>query len=159
MSEENISQEFRLKNIDETRNYLIEEINPNELMNKKHKKVCTTSNYIEHFLIFASTITGCVSISAFASLVGIPIGIASSTIGLKICVITAGIKKYKSIIKKKKKKHDKIVLLAKSKLNSIEVLISKALIDSVISHDEFVLINNVLKEYDEMKNDIKNLNS
>ena len=126
-------------------------------MNKKHKKVCTTSNYIEHFLIFASTITGCVSISAFASLVGIPIGIASSTIGLKICVITAGIKKYKSIIKKKKKKHDKIVLLAKSKLNSIEVLISKALIDSVISHDEFVLINNVPKEYSEMKEEIKNL--
>ena len=157
MAEENISQEFRLKNIDETRNYLIEEINRNELMSKKHKKVCTTLNYIEHFLILGSTITGCVSISAFASLVGIPIGIASSTIGLKICVITAGIKKYKSIIKKKKKKHDKIVLLAKSKLNSIEVLISKALIDSVISHDEFVLINNVLKEYNEMKEEIKNL--
>ena len=58
------------------------------------------------------------------------------------------------MIKKKKKKHDKIVLLAKSKLNSIEVLISKALIDSVISHDEFVLINNVLKEYNEMKEGI-----
>ena len=99
MSEENISQEFRLKNIDETRNYLIEEINPNELMNKKHKKVCTTSNYIEHFLIFASTITGCVSISAFASLVGIPVGITSSAIGLEICAITSGIKKLKSIIK------------------------------------------------------------
>ena len=95
MSEENISQEFRLKNIDETRNYLIEEINPNELMNKKHKKVCTTSNDIEHFLIFASTITGCVSISAFASLVGIPV----AAIGLEICAITSGIKKLKSIIK------------------------------------------------------------
>ena len=106
MAAENLSQEFRLKNIDETRNYLIEEINRNELMSKKHKKVCTTLNYIEHFLILGSTITGCVSISAFASLVGIPIGIASSTIGLKICVITAEIKKYKSIIKKKRKKHD-----------------------------------------------------
>ena len=99
MSEENISQEFRPKNIDETRNYLIEEINPNELMNKKHKKVCTTSNYIEHFLIFASTITGCVSISAFASLVGILIGITSSAIRLEICAITSGIEKLKSIIK------------------------------------------------------------
>ena len=58
-------------------------------------------NYIEHSLIAISTSTGCVSISAFASLVRIPIGIASSTIGLKICVITAGIKKYNSIIKKK----------------------------------------------------------
>ena len=156
MAEENISQEFRLKNIDETRNYLIEEINRNELMSKKHKKVCTTLNYIEHFLILASTITGCISISAFASLIGILIGITSSAIGLKICAITAGIKKYKSIIKKKKKKHDKTVLLAKSKLNSIGVLISNALIDSIISHNEFVLIN-VLKEYDEMKKEIKNL--
>ena len=157
MVEENISQEFRLKNIDETRNYLIEEINRNELMSKKHKKVCTTLNYIEHFLILASTITGCISISAFVSLLGIPIGITNSAIGLKICAITVGIKKFKSIIKKKKKKHDKIVLLAKSKLNSIEVLISKALIESVISHDEFVLINFVLKEYNEMKEEIKNL--
>ena len=88
-------------------------------MSKKHKKVCTTLNYIEHFLILASTITECVCIYAFVSLICIPIGITSSAIGLKICAITAGIKKYKSIIKKKKKKHDKIVLLAKSKLNSI----------------------------------------
>ena len=158
MVEENISQEFRLKNIDETRNYLIEEINRNELMSKKHKKVCTTLNYIEHFLILASTITGCISISAFVSLLGIPIGITNSAIGLKICAITVGIKKFKSIIKKKKKKHDKIVLLAKSKLNSIEVLISKALIDSNISHDEFVLINNVLKKFYVMKKEIKNFN-
>ena len=78
MSEENISQEFRLKNINETRNCLIEDINRNKLMSKKHKKICTTLNYIEQFLILASTITGCVSISAFASLVGIPIGITSS---------------------------------------------------------------------------------
>ena len=72
-------------------------------MSKKHKKVCTSLNYIEHFLILASTITGCVFISAFASLVGVPIGITSSAIGLKFCAITAGIKKYKSIIKRKKK--------------------------------------------------------
>ena len=68
----------------------------------------------------------------------------SFAIGLKICAITAGIKHFKSIIKKKKKEHDKIVLLAKSKLNSIEILNSKALIDSDICHDKFVLINNVL---------------
>ena len=115
-------------------------------------------NYIDHSLIAISTITECISISTFASLLGIPIGIGSSAIELKICVITAGIKKYKSIIKKKKKKHDKIVLLAKSQLNRMEVLISKALTDSKISHDEFVLINNVLKEYFDMKEEIKNSN-
>ena len=76
-------------------------------MNKKHKKVCATLNYIEHFLVLASTITGCISISAFASLLCISIEITSSAIRLKICVVTAGIKKFKSIIKKNKNKHDK----------------------------------------------------
>ena len=60
MTEKNISQEFRLENIDETRNYLLEEIEQNELMSRKHKKVFTTLNYIEHFLNVASTITGCI---------------------------------------------------------------------------------------------------
>ena len=68
-------------------------------------------------------------------LVSISIGIPISTIELNICAITSVIKKYKSINRKNKKKHYKIVLLAKSKLNSIEILSSKALIDLVISHD------------------------
>ena len=75
----------------------------NQFLSGKHKKVCTTPNYIEHFLILAFAITGCISISAFASLLFIPIGITSSAIELKICVIVAGIKKYQSIIKKKKR--------------------------------------------------------
>ena len=75
MPKENICQEFRLKNIDDTRNYLIEEINQNELMSNKHKKVYRVLNYIEHLPIVISTVTGCISIFAFASLVGIPIGI------------------------------------------------------------------------------------
>ena len=69
--------------------------------------------------------------------------------------MTTGIKKHKSIVKKKK--HDKIVLLAKSKLIRIEALISKFLIDSNTSQDEFVSINNVLKEYEVMKEEIQNL--
>ena len=64
---------------------------------------------------------------------------------------------YELVIKKKKKNHDKVVFLAKAKLNSIEVLNSKTLIDSVISHDEFLLINNFLKEFNEVKEEIKNL--
>ena len=122
-----------MKYIDETRNYFIE----------------------EHLLILTSAVTGCVSISAFSSLVGLPIGTASSAVALKICAITAGIKKYKSIIKKKRKKHDKIVLLVKTKLKTIQVLISRALIDSYIRYDEFVSENNILKEYDYMKKAIK----
>ena len=87
-----MSQEFRLKNINETRNYLLEEIKQNELSSKKHKMVCTTLNYIGHFLILASTISECISTSAFASLIGILKGITSSAIGLKSCAISAGIK-------------------------------------------------------------------
>ena len=125
-----------MKNIDEIRNYFIEEINQNELMSKKCKKVCEVSNYIAHMLILVSTVTGCVSISSFASLLGIALVIASSEVRLKICVITAGIRKCKSMTKKIKNKHDKIVLLAKSKLNSIEVLTFKVLINLNISHDD-----------------------
>ena len=82
----------------------------NELMSRKHRKVWTTLNYIENFLILASTITGCISVSAFAFLLGISIGITSSAIGLRIFAIAAGIKKYKTVIMKNKNKHDKIVL-------------------------------------------------
>ena len=117
----------------------------------KHEEVCRVWNYIENSLIAIYACTGYVPISIFASLVWIPIGIASSRIGFRIWAITAKIKKCKSIIKKKRKKHNKIVLLAKTKLNNIEVLISKALIDWNISHDEFVLTNNVLKEFYDMK--------
>ena len=122
MVEENISQKFRLKNIDETINYLLEEIEQNELMIRKYKKVCTALNYIEHFLILAFIMIGCNSNSAFVSLLGIHIGIRSSAIGLDIGAITAGLKKYKPKIKKKKKKHNKIVLLTKSKFNRIEAV-------------------------------------
>ena len=86
--EEIISQELKVKNIDERRNYFLEEIEQNELMSRKHKRVCTILNYIEHFLTLASTITGCILISTFASLLGIPVGITSSPIGLKVCAFT-----------------------------------------------------------------------
>ena len=66
-------------------------------------KTCKYLSYVEHLLILVSILTGCVSISAFASVVCVPVGITSSVVGIKICTITAGIKTYKSIIKKKKK--------------------------------------------------------
>ena len=92
MGEENISHEFRLKNIDDTRNYFVEEIDQNEFLCKKHKKVCATLNYIDHVLILASVVTICISISAFTSLVSITIVMTSSAVGLKICAITAATK-------------------------------------------------------------------
>ena len=88
---------------------------------------------------FYSTITGCVSV--FASSLCFPVGVTSSAVGIKICAIFAEIKNYKSIVNKKKKKYDKTVLLGKDKLNTIKV----------------ILVNNALREYNEMKEEIKNL--
>ena len=131
------SLEFRLRKTDETRNYILDEIKYNDLVSEKYKKKCKYLNYVENLQN--------------------PVGITSSAVGINICAIIAGIKKYKSIIKKKQKKHHKLALLGKDKSNIIiEILISKALIDSYISHDEFVLLNNVLREYYEMKEEIKN---
>ena len=92
------SLEFTLKKIDEIRNYTLEEKKDDDLMSKKYKKFCKVLNYFELFLIFICTVNGGVSISAFSSLTGVPVGIASSTLRLTIFAITAGIKKYKSII-------------------------------------------------------------
>ena len=130
------SLEFRLRKIDETRNYLFTEIKHNDSMSEKYKMTCKFMNYVERFLIL-------VSVSAFASLVALPVGITNSAVEIKIYAIPTGINNYKSIIKKKKKTHDEIVLLRKDKLNTIEILISKDLIDSYISHNEFVSVNNV----------------
>ena len=99
-------------------------------MSKKYKKVCKYLNHVEHLLILTSTVTGGVSISA---LFAIPVGNRSSEVQIKICAITASIKKYKSIIKKNKKKHN-----------------------LYLSHDGFVSVENVLREYFEMKEEITN---
>ena len=112
-------------------------MNKNKLMSKKHKNVCTILDYIEHFFYFIldSTITCCCFLFCFFSWY--------SNRNYEFCNRIKSLcnnfsnEKYKSMIKKKKKKHDKIVLLAKAKLNSIEILISMSLVDSVISHDDF----------------------
>ena len=101
---EEASIEFRLRKIDEIRNYLLDEIKHNDLMSvRTYKKTCKYLNNVENLHILVSTVTGCVSIFTYASLVCIPVGITSSAVGLNIREITAGIKKYKSIIKKRRK--------------------------------------------------------
>ena len=107
------------KKIDGTRNYLLDKIKHNDLMGEKHKKVCRALNHFEYVFIFISPVRGCISISPFASFVGAPVGTGSSEVGIKICAITAVNEKYKSVIKENRKKHDKLVMLAKTKLNTI----------------------------------------
>ena len=126
------------------RNYLLEEIKDNELMSEKHQKVCRVLNYSKYILIFISPVSGCASISAFALLVENTVGIRNFEVRLKICAIAA-IKEYKLIIEKKRKKHNHIALLAKTKINTIGILVFKALSDSYINHEEFVLVNKKMK--------------
>ena len=126
------------------------------MLSNKNKKVCTTLNYVEHFLTLIFAVTVCISISAFPSLIDISKGIMSYKIRLNICAIIARIKKYKSIIRKKKKKHDKIVLLAKTNLDCIKGLISRSLTDSCIERNYYHLID-VLRKYDYMKEEINKL--
>ena len=148
---EEASREFRLKKQMKQKNYLLDEIKRNDLMSEKYKKTRKYLSYVEHLLSLVSKITGCVSISPFASLVSVPAGIASSAVEIKICAITAGTKVYQSVIKKRKRNYDKIVLLGNDKVNTLEVVISKALIDSYISHEGVVSVDNVLREYNETK--------
>ena len=115
------------------------------MISEKHKNVCRALKHFQHFVAFVYAVSRCVSASVFASLVGVPVRIASSAVELKICALTAGIKKYNSIIKKKRKKHNKILLLAKAKIHTIEISISTTSIDSYINHDEFVSIKDVNK--------------
>ena len=90
---EEASLEFGLRKTDETRNYLLDEINHKDLMSEKYKKTCMYLNYVENLLILASAITVYISISAFASLVCVSVGITTSAVGINTCAITAGIKK------------------------------------------------------------------
>ena len=130
-------------------------------MGKKHKKGCIMLNYIEHLSILVFAVTGCIFISAFASLLGIPIGVFifafASLLGIPIGITSSaiGLETLLTAVIKKKKKHDKMVLFAKA--NNIKVLISKFLIDFYVSQNEFVLVNNAIKEYDNIKEEINNL--
>ena len=95
------------------------------------------------------------SVSAFDSLVSIPTGVSGFAARLQICATTAGIKKYVSIIMKKREKHGEIILQGKTKLDTIDFVVSKSLIDPYINHDEFIVVNNKLRKYNEMKEEIK----
>ena len=85
------SLEFGLRKIDGIRNYLLHEIKHNDLMIEKYKKECKYLNYIEYLIILVWTFTGCISISVFASLACVAVGITSSAVGIKLCGITIGI--------------------------------------------------------------------
>ena len=146
---------YRLYEIKKIENYFINEINERESYSKKLNKYVTIFDCIDKILIVLSATTGGISIISFTSTTGVPVGIVSASFTLIFSLTTGIIKKLLSTTIKKKKKHDQILMLAKSKYNSIEALISQALNDIDISHKEFITIWNEKNKYEKMKEDIE----
>ena len=149
---------FRLDEISKIENYFIEEISQRKSYSKKLSKYVTAFDYIDKVLVALSATSDGVSIISFKSVIGAPVGIASASFTLTFSLTTEIVKKLLNITRKKKKRHDKILMLAKSKLNSIETLISQALIDMEIGHEEFITISNEKDSYEIMKDNLKNKN-
>ena len=140
------------------KNYFINEINERKSYSKKLNKYVTIFDYIDKILIILSTTSGGISIISFTSINGVPAGIASASFTLIFSIITGIIKKLLSITRSKKKKHDQIFMLGKSKFNSIETLISQVLNDMEISHEEFIIIFKEKDRYEKMKENIRDKN-
>ena len=143
--------EFRLNEIRGIENYLYQEINQQKTYSKKLSRYVTIFDYIDKILIILSATTGGISIISFISTISTPVGIASASFTLFFSLTTGIIKKLLNITRNKKKKHNKILMLAKSKLNSIESLISQALNDMEISHKEFITILSEKDKCERMK--------
>ena len=136
-------------------NYFYQEIDQRKLCSKKLKEHVTAFDYVDKILIVLSATTSGVSIISFTSIVGAPVGIASASFTLIFSLTTGIVKKLLNITRNKKKKHDKILMLAKSKLSSIETLISQALNDIEISHEEFITILEEKDKYERMKGNLR----
>ena len=149
---------FRLDEISKIENYFIEEINERKSCSQKLSKYITAFDYIDRILVILCTTTGGVSMISFSSVIGAPAGIASASFTLIFSLTTGIVKKLLDKTRKKRKKHDKILMSAKSKLNSIDALISQALIDVDINHEEFVTILREKDRYEKMKENLKNKN-
>ena len=136
--------------------YFHQEINQRKSCSNKLSKYVTIFHYIDKILIILSATSSGVCITSFASIIGAPVGIASASFTLIFSLTTGIIKKLLSITRNKKK-HDKILMLAKSKLDSIETLVSQALIDMEISHEEFNAIIREKQKYERMKENVRNV--
>ena len=147
-----------LDQITAVENYFYQEINQRKSCSKKLSKYVAAFDYIDKILIVLSATTGVVYICSFTSIVGAPVGIASAGFTLIFSLTTGIVKKLLSTTRNKKKNHDKILMLAKSKLNSIETLISQPLIDMEISHEEFIAIFKEKDKYEKMKENLKSEN-
>ena len=152
-------QQFRLNKINEIKDYFVAEIKERELMSKRFRKYIASFDYFDKSLIVLSVATSSISIASFATVIGAPVGIISASCSLAFSITTGFVKELLKTTRKKKKKPNKIVMLARSKLNSIESKISEIFINNEISHQDFMTIMYEEKKYRELKENIRMTNS
>ena len=145
---------FRLGEISKIENYFMEEINQRKSCSKKLTKYVSVFGYIDQALIFLSATSGGVSIISFTSIVGA----ATASFTLFFSLRTGIVKKLLNKTRNKKKEHDKILMLTKSKLNRIETLVLKALIDMEIIHKGFITILKEKDKYEKMTDNLRREN-
>ena len=141
-------QQFRLKKINEVKDYFVAEIKERQLMSKRLSKYIASFEYSDKSLIILSVTTGSISVASFATVTGAPVGIVSESFSLAFFIFTGIVKKLLKTTRNKKKKHNKIFMLTRSKLNSTESKIFEALINNEISHEDFMTTINEEKNID-----------
>ena len=147
---------YRLNEINKIKDYFNNETKERKEI-KKLNKCLVSFDYLDKIFIALSASFGTLSIASYASVVGTPAGIAGSSVTLIFTIGTGISKSLLNVTKKRKKKHNKIIVLAKNKLNMIDTLLSSALNDSEISHEEFTNIINEANIYENIKENIKEL--
>ena len=147
---------YRLNQIDKIKDYFNNEINERKDIIKKLNKYIVSFDYLDKIFITLSPSFGTLSIASYATVLGLPVGIAGSSLTLIFTIGTGINKSLLRVTKKRKKKHNTIIALAKSKFNMIDTLLSSALNDSKISHEEFTNIIIEKNIYENIKENIKN---
>ena len=147
---------YGLDEINKIRDYFDNEIKERKDIIKKLNKYLVSFDYLDKIFITLSPSFGTLSIASYASVVGIPAGITSDSLNLVFTLGTGISKSLLNLTKKRKKKHNKIIVLAKNKLNTTDALLSSALNDSKISHEEFSNIITEKNIYENVKENIKN---
>ena len=148
---------YRLDQIDKIKEYFNTEIKERKDIIKKISKYIVAFDYADKVFITLPASFGTLSIASYATVVGIPAGIAGASLTLIFTVTTGVVKTFLNITRKKKKKHNKIIALARNKLNVIENLISQALIDFEITHEEFSKIIYEKNNYEQIIDNIKSV--
>ena len=143
---------YRLNEINKIKEYFNKEINERKDMINKLNKYIVGFDYLDKIFITLSASFGTLSVASHATVIGIPAGIAGASLTLIFTISTGINKSLLQVTKKKKKKHDKIITVAKDKLIMIDTLLSSALNDLKISHEEFSNIMTEKNAYENMKN-------